>query len=659
MFGIIIDNSSLEVLNENFEEIKLSNTVDMIHEHSIKNCHLCGSTCQDSLIQCISPECGLFFCNDKNVSKTQTSHIIHHLKSKNHKFIHIPDQASKIKQKLRCYICKNKNVFSLGLWKGCSKIICRVPCLVSKGLATHSTFEPLIFEEKLIKKLFLRPRNPTSLNFDRNLKFKNSFKKNNSTTSKNADLKISPILNEKNKKGSKYIIRRKYENIDQYIDIYSKLIRLENFEEIKNNKNSNIYRQVKLYFGISNERIDMDSDSDFELGNNSRNIVSFYGDEIGCKFTDRDRILIKHKSDWNSNAKIKSKHAGIFTLICDVPIPKFISRVDMTSNNEMSNFTKYEHAISSLNKIRFDECIVKAILGQETECRLDFKLNLDDYSIKRNYKLNSSQEKAIYTSLNNRVSIIHGPPGTGKTKTIVALVDLIRKLCQHQNLNSYPELNKYKNCEFKIQQLQESDDQNESTLLQIDALKNKLRKYDNKLKECYELSIDELMKKEQYFNKSSRILVCAPSNHPVFDLREKLQMSGLNPIQVVARSKEEESKNQPGTLRYLTDRALEADRQYADFQIMLNEARASSEPLTGKIEFLEKALYAMKMKWESEIIKRFNIICCTCITTSTKVFNDINFEFVIIDEATQALEPEIIQCISRGAKHLVLVGLTP
>jgi regulator of nonsense transcripts 1 len=34
----------------------------------------------------------------------------------------------------------------------------------------------------------------------------------------------------------------------------------------------------------------------------------------------------------------------------------------------------------------------------------------------------------------------------------------------------------------------------------------------------------------------------------------------------------------------------------------------------------------------------------------------MNFEFVIVDEATQALEPEIIMCLIKKTKHLVLVG---
>lgn len=46
----------------------------------------------------------------------------------------------------------------------------------------------------------------------------------------------------------------------------------------------------------------------------------------------------------------------------------------------------------------------------------------------KNYKLNSEQKEAVFTAITNKISIITGGPGTGKTQTINVLLSVIHKL---------------------------------------------------------------------------------------------------------------------------------------------------------------------------------------------------------------------------------------
>lgn len=58
----------------------------------------------------------------------------------------------------------------------------------------------------------------------------------------------------------------------------------------------------------------------------------------------------------------------------------------------------------------------------------------------------------------------------------------------------------------------------------------------------------------------------------------------------------------------------------------------------------------------SDILDSADVICCTCITAADPRLNDLTFQYVLIDEATQAIEPECLLPMLHGAKQLILVG---
>ena len=111
------------------------------------------------------------------------------------------------------------------------------------------------------------------------------------------------------------------------------------------------------------------------------------------------------------------------------------------NNNEIVEITSVEQANYSLfnyycllNENNIND-ITRALLGDEasleiinekTKPFIDDK-NIDEYLLENSEisKLNQSQRKAIVTAINNKLSIIKGPPGTGKTETILNLVSCI------------------------------------------------------------------------------------------------------------------------------------------------------------------------------------------------------------------------------------------
>lgn len=70
----------------------------------------------------------------------------------------------------------------------------------------------------------------------------------------------------------------------------------------------------------------------------------------------------------------------------------------------------------------------------------------------------------------------------------------------------------------------------------------------------------------------------------------------------------------------------------------------------------QKDFLRIKQKAEAAILLKADVVCTTCVTSFDKRLKNLTFGIVLIDEATQACEPECILPMLKGAKHVVLVG---
>lgn len=65
---------------------------------------------------------------------------------------------------------------------------------------------------------------------------------------------------------------------------------------------------------------------------------------------------------------------------------------------------------------------------------------------------------------------------------------------------------------------------------------------------------------------------------------------------------------------------------------------------------------AAAFKEKMKVLKNAQVICCTCIGSGGDILDNMNFERVLVDEATQATEPAVLVPLTRGCRQLVLVG---
>jgi len=246
------------------------------------------------------------------------------------------------------------------------------------------------------------------------------------------------------------------------------------------------------------------------------------------------------------------------------------------------------------SKKSFHETLIQALSNRNIKQKInDVDIYNEDIHLK---SLNDSQKNAVKTAAGaEHIAIIHGPPGTGKTTTLVALTGIILKT-------------------------------------------------------------------------EKRVLVCASSNNAVDVLAERLSQKNISVLRIgnvtrinddlIHLTLDEKVRNHAEWvhIKKVRIQARDTDKKASQYKRQFGlEEKEERKALRKESRELRKWAYELENRLVDNIVHSAQVIATTLIGVSNKNLENINFDTVIIDEASQALEPECWNAILK-ANRVILAG---
>ena len=125
-------------------------------------------------------------------------------------------------------------------------------------------------------------------------------------------------------------------------------------------------------------------------------------------------------------------------------------------------------------------------------------------------------------------------------------------------------------------------------------------------------------------------------------------MAGLKVIRVAAKARESLDSSVGFLTLHEQLKNVDVDSVFAKLRDRKEVGQLSNQD--------EKKFKQLKRKLERELIEAADVVCCTCTGAGDPRLSRSTFRYVLVDEATQACEPEALIPLVRGAMQVVLVG---
>lgn len=228
--------------------------------------------------------------------------------------------------------------------------------------------------------------------------------------------------------------------------------------------------------------------------------------------------------------------------------------------------------------------------------------------------LTSSQKTSVKMILENYISVVHGPPGCGKTFSIGLFVYHLLK----QSHESNP---KILLCAYSYQAVES-----------IVSFVSPIAKALNKNLVWLPKSSLTFETEDEYNNASG----------------EQKQLS----IYKIMKRKETEEVYQFKMLQ-------QKKWNYQKIKSMKNKQKQKlllSDPKNRYTAFDENRLYQLQNQIEKNLVSESDIICCTLIASGKSNIAGFNFDYVIIDEASQADQMTSLVPLIHHPKKIILLG---
>ena len=586
------------------------------------------------MIKCLT--CSKWFCNSRG--GTSASHAIHHFVRSKHKEASLHADSPLGETTLECYLCGCRNVFNLGFIPAKTDtvvvLLCRQPCTsgisINSDLAWDlSLWQPLISDRMFLPWLVKVPddtdRKITTIQIGQ---LEETWRE--ARQSANSPLfvvdSIEPMANV-------IPVALKYATVFSYQEVFEPLVKLEaEYDRTLKESQSQSNVAIRWDIGLNGRTVawftasNLDSDARVCPGDEMRIKQRLNGWEavgqvikVGNPFAAGEEIGVELGGGFGSSSRSNLSNSGGLSLTSSIsgggsggkPPTHIFSGYSIEF---VWKPTSYERMLKSLRKLTLTSLptnrknpstassafscsplLISRLLGENIPNEPPtFISNPPVITLDELPSLNPSQSLAVQMALKRPLSLIQGPPGTGKTVTSATLV-------YHLVKGGRP-----------------GSGSNPSKI-----------------------------------TKKCPLLICAPSNVAVDQLTEKIASIGLRVVRVAAKSRELlESPVASLSLHERVKReafATPGSELGRLFKLLEEQGELSARD--------EIRLAKLRKNAEKSILNSCDVVCTTCVGAGDPRLASRRFRAVLIDEATQATEPEtLIPIVHAGVRQVILVG---
>ncbi|KAK6146412.1 hypothetical protein DH2020_020281 [Rehmannia glutinosa] len=598
-------------------------------------CRYCGVTNPACVVRCNVPSCRKWFCNSRG--NTSGSHIVNHLVRAKHKEVCLHKDSPLGETILECYNCGCRNVFLLGFISAKTEsvvvLLCREPCLSVNALKDMnwdlSQWCPLIDDRCFLQWLLkvpseqeqLRARQITAQQIN---KIEELWKSNPDATLE--DLEKPGVDDEPQP------VALKYEDAYQYQNVFAPLIKLEaDYDKMMKESQSKDNITIRWDIGLNKKRI-----AYFVFPKEDNELRLVPGDELRLRYSGD----AAHPS-WQSVGhviKLTAQEEVALELGASQGVPVDVNHgfsVDFVWKS-----TSFDRMQGAMKTFAVDETSVsgpRETVGKVSQHQV--ALVGVGLCLLRAFSLG----KNFCYPLKTMLSDIENWTGQKRMQS--------KWYIYHHLLGHEVEMQMVRNTlprRFGAPGLPELN------ASQVFAVKSVLQKPISLIqgppgtgKTVTSAAIVYHMAKQG----QGQVLVCAPSNVAVDQLAEKISATGLKVVRLCAKSREAVSSPVEHLTLHYQVRHLDTSEKSELHK--LQQLKDEQGELSSSDE---KKYKALKRATEREISQSADVICCTCVGAGDPRLANFRFRQVLIDESTQATEPECLIPLVLGAKQVVLVG---
>eukprot|EP00939_MAST-03C_sp_MAST-3C-sp1_P002336 g2336.t1 len=577
------------------EEEDIESETKELPVHACSYCKVSDPSCVVMCMDCAAKNggTGKWFCNGCGVRGSGYSCIVQHLVRARHKCVRLHPESALGDTVLECYSSGSKNVFQLGFVSASSD---NVMVLLTRDVCMNkSQLEEMSWDADEWLPLI------------KDGQFRDW---------------LVNVPGERETRRSRRITR---EQIAQLEDLWRTNIDAD-LKDLEGSESENAippvlpsYEDAFQYQNIFGPLVKMEADEDkaakegqsqggvvlerWYQGLSKQHVAEI---RVSCRdggelrFVPGDEIRLKrlmgNGRTWQSVGTVKRiEGSSIHAEMREKKVPE--QHLDRYSLEFVWKSVTYDRMQASLRKFALDDTSVSQyifhnLLGHQVVPQTLKTTMPDKFSAPGLPELNHSQADAVKKVLETPMALVQGPPGTGKTVTSAAI---LYHLAKQKNIG--------------------------------------------------------------------QILVCAPSNVGVDQLTEKIHRTGIRVVRLAARSREDVESNVEALCLHNMVRALagatssnggrgrgRAKRNDLRKLFQLKDTVGELSPRD------ERKFHKLVRASERKLLKSAQIICTTCVGAGDPRLRKFRFRTVLIDEATQATEPECLIPIVNGCRRLIVVG---